>query len=537
MKVLILDSSIQEDHPVVQTLSSRGVAVLLTEIPAEAWKVLQLHGESVDLAVVHRENPTDENLGLEFIQQFKKDKDHQDLPFLITTDKWSDDECAKHQETTLGANAYLRSPYEPSQLVEMIEAVLGESLGESKNQEIETSKPQSVSQQPPSVEDLSKAVVKDLEPAQGFVLEDSSGLYIQSEINDNQNTGISLKIPEDYLEIETSGLPTAVEETSSPKDEIEISASSIEPIDVAPELPKESQKEDEIEKSEIEARMPPPPVMAIAPSSAPAPDLLQSSNEDSDIEAQEEMPYLFGDKDRGFTSFSQPLGDAVIPGGAAEAPDIETLKKYLLLREQDVGALSSQLKTAKEQLSDLELQLSESKSQTIEFQHIVNEQNKKISSFDKTQEAKEQRHQEELDEIKFKVKTKNDKIKVIESKLRDALEDIENLKERVRVDIRKIRVREKELENKLEIVKKDSEVLIAARENKIIELKRKLDLVEFNMDVLQDKYEYEKQVNAQYQEKLARAAQAMKVAGGMLEEEEEGSEEKKRAESSQQRVS
>jgi hypothetical protein len=94
---------------------------------------------------------------------------------------------------------------------------------------------------------------------------------------------------------------------------------------------------------------------------------------------------------------------------------------------------------------------------------------------------------------------------------------MERIKERVRVDIRKIRVREKELENRLEIMKKDSEVLMGARESKIVELKRKLDLLEFNMDLLQDQYAREKESSATLRERLAKAAQVVRVAGGLLD--------------------
>lgn len=121
----------------------------------------------------------------------------------------------------------------------------------------------------------------------------------------------------------------------------------------------------------------------------------------------------------------------------------------------------------------------------------------------------------------FKLKTKSDKAKVLERKVIETTEDIEKLKERVRIDIRKIRTREKELENRLEILKKDSEVLIDARDKKIIDLKKKLDLVEFNMDLLQDRFDKEKRFSAELKEKLKKASQAMKVAGGLLDEDAE----------------
>src|SRR4029077_11183068 len=122
----------------------------------------------------------------------------------------------------------------------------------------------------------------------------------------------------------------------------------------------------------------------------------------------------------------------------------------------------------------------------------------------------------EVNEVKFQLKTKTDKVRVMEAQVREATEEMEHLKNRVRSDIRKIRVREKDLENRLEIMKKDSEALIGARETKIIELKRKLDLLEFNMDLLQDQYNREKENSVHLRERLAKAAQVVRVAGGLL---------------------
>ena len=59
----------------------------------------------------------------------------------------------------------------------------------------------------------------------------------------------------------------------------------------------------------------------------------------------------------------------------------------------------------------------------------------------------------------------------------------ERLRERVRQDIRKIRAREKELENRIEMVKSETGAVLAARESMILELKRKLDTAEFNLDL------------------------------------------------------
>lgn len=238
----------------------------------------------------------------------------------------------------------------------------------------------------------------------------------------------------------------------------------------------------------------------------------------SDQQAESEMPYLFSKGAAPASlSFAQPQGDAIIPGGAANSPDIETMKKYLLLREQDVAALSVQLETAKDQIRSLEEQLRAEHGKGAELSHVVSEQEKKIHGFEHERSVAGESLESEMAELKFQVKVKTDKAKLMEAQVRDAQTEIDRLKDRVRQDIRKIRVREKELENRLEILKKDSEALIGARENKIVELKRKLDLLEFNMDLLQDQYNREKENSAKLRERLAKAAQVSRVFGGLLD--------------------
>jgi chromosome segregation ATPase len=220
--------------------------------------------------------------------------------------------------------------------------------------------------------------------------------------------------------------------------------------------------------------------------------------------------------------FAEPLGDAVIPGGAANAPDLETFKKYLMLREQDVAVLSNQLQAAYEQLEASEKILKEERVKFLELSFQSSEQQKKIDEFEKEKTAALDRMRAEIEELAFQLKAKTDKSRVLERQIRETIEEMEQLKTRVRTDIRKIRVREKELENRLEMNKKDSEALIAARETKIIELKRKLDLIEFNMDLLQDQYTREKGNSAKLRERLVKAAQVVRVAGGLLDSNKEG---------------
>lgn len=441
MKILLLNPHIDALHDIVQVLKNRGMAVLLPANAEEALQVLKLHAASVDLAIIHREGVKSGDPGVELLYKIKRDPAQADLPVLFTTDSWDADQCANHQQTAIGANAYLRWPFDGEELVKTIDAIFGQ---------------ESVA---PTVEPPSSAE---------FVLETPS---LSSGAQSSGSSSFQLEPPS--VEIE----------------ELKVEISNTNPeLEPAVEAPSE-------------------------PDSVPVP---------VDAEAAKEMPYLFSPPPTSSAyseaAFAQPVGDAVVPGGAVRSPDTETLKKYLLLREQDVAALSVQLRAAREELAALKEQHAAERAHAEELQFTVQDQKRKIEDFEREKVLALEGVQAEINELRFQNKAKSDKAKNLETQVREASDEIERLKERVRCDIRKIRVRERELENKLEIAKKDSEAILTARENKIIELKRKLDLLEFNMDLLQDRYSREKEASAKLREKLAKAAQVVRVAEGLLDE-------------------
>lgn len=459
MKFLVFGPSFDAERSVIQRLESMGAAVLVPQDGKEALAFLQLHNQSLDLAVICREGQGGRGEpGLEVVQAIKGNPLLEDLPFILTTSVWTDAECADHQNSPQGANAYLKEPLEEDRLIEVVQAILGEGEKPLTQDEIYLS-------------DYSGSV------GTGGAPEPSLSQYASPTID-----------PAEVLEIPELNLHSGNE----------LGNVSVEPI-----LSENSSfSEQEVESS--------------------AESLSGSSSEvRNDGEARQEMPYLYSDHPMKLAEFGRPTGDAVVPGGAVDSPDLETLKRYLSLREQDVGALSTQLRTAKDQVDSLEKVLIDERGRVVELEHVVDEQKKKLSDFEKEKSETVANLESEISELRFQMKSKADKARLLESRVLEASEEMERLKKRVRSDIRKIRVREKDLENRLDLLKKDSEVLIAARENRIIELKRKVDMLEFNMDLLQDQYAKEKQKATEMKEKLSRAAQAMRVAGGLLQEKDQ----------------
>src|SRR6476659_5618342 len=119
MKILLLNPHLDAEHNFVQGLRKQGFALLCPADTDEAWKMLQLHGSSVDLAVIHREGEKDgtaSDAGLALIALIKGDPTQRDLPIILSSQIWKNRDFAQHQQTPMGVNAYLEWPYSDAQL-------------------------------------------------------------------------------------------------------------------------------------------------------------------------------------------------------------------------------------------------------------------------------------------------------------------------------------------------------------------------------------------------------------------------------------
>ncbi len=560
--------------------------------------MLQLHRQAVEMAIIHREGVSSEPKGaaLQLISKIKADPSLSDLPVILTTSEWTEDQCAQHQKSSDGANAYIYEPLTEVNLLSAVEGILGRTFpvlpeGQQHDLALEVgalpaAPAESETQDSPFELSLislnddvgseeSRQILAEFNlelpsfPAEETASEVVPSLVPESPPGPPAETGISLEVgfPERPSEAASDSEDVAAPDFKEPgfipagqSGGIEIQLSSSEAIDehkgdesavvgssgsveLKPSLDLSlSASPPAFEDPPIPIEDPPafsaPSIefnseSLVADESLPAmtPDLPQYSPPEADaipesrsetdppsppdLQAEQEMPYLY--QRRVQPLIYGPLGDAVVPGGAAHAPDVETIKKYLLLREQDVAVLSAQLKESKHQAFALEKQLREERAKTAELFHTCQEQKKKIEDEDSRRASLIEKFEQESGELRFQLRTKVDQVKVVEAQVQQLGEEIAQLKERVRIDIRKIRVREKELENRLEMTRRDSEALLNSREAKMIELKRGLDLMEFNMDLLQNQYAKEKEVSAQLREKVGKLAQVVRIADGLLE--------------------
>ena len=107
---------------------------------------------------------------------------------------------------------------------------------------------------------------------------------------------------------------------------------------------------------------------------------------------------------------------------------------------------------------------------------------------------------------------------------------IDELESRLKFDLKKIRVRERELENRLELVRAEKNAVSKNKDEQILDLRRKMDVIQMEVDSYRQKcVELNKQIENS-QDSAKRTTRALRLAMANLELQEENKVQLKKAE-------
>ncbi len=155
----------------------------------------------------------------------------------------------------------------------------------------------------------------------------------------------------------------------------------------------------------------------------------------------------------------------------------------------------------------------------VETDKRIIELESKIAHYDAQKNIEFEALQSRIDDLKMILTEKNAEIRVKSAENQNLKQELEKVKGRVQSDLRRIRVREHELENQLEVLKADSSALIKKRDEHVRQLRGKLELVEFNFELVKDQLVQERDRNQKLKERLLEAVKAMRSAGSVLDPE------------------
>lgn len=131
------------------------------------------------------------------------------------------------------------------------------------------------------------------------------------------------------------------------------------------------------------------------------------------------------------------------------------------------------------------------------------------------------RHLEELEDFKNQTRLLQSKKGLYDEKIKKYQKDIQQYEKRVKVDVGRIRQRESELENQLELVRHDAQSQVQTRDEKILELKRKIDTLEFNMENMSIQEKKAREDKNLLEEKLLKVMKTLRGSLHVLEEDSE----------------
>ncbi len=126
---------------------------------------------------------------------------------------------------------------------------------------------------------------------------------------------------------------------------------------------------------------------------------------------------------------------------------------------------------------------------------------------------------EDISELKDRLRLEEERRLILEEKNRILREEVEKATHRTRIDVKKVQMRERDLEGKLELLKADAETQIRNRDLKILELKRKIDAMEFDMESIQTQEKRTVESRFELEDKLEKAIKTLRGAISVLEDE------------------
>jgi hypothetical protein len=408
VKILFVEQSEELQSKWIEPLRKKGWGVVRARSAEDASRMVDLHGDGLEAVVV----------GERFAPWAQK----QELPVVVLVSSWADSDVIKHQNSETPAVAYLSFQKGTEELYSLFEA--GATRHNLKSTGTD------------GVPVHTSFTSEELE------LEDYSDILSRPEPTSSGMMSFKLDSPNVVL-----GGADAKPEVEAFSFSEEDSAGNRTMILDATSLQMEVSGVKEIPDGETFGDL----------------DLLKLDEEIVDAPLERREHIRAPDP-----VYSAPISQfSVNPTPTGSISDLETLRSYLALREQDVAVLSGQMRSSQERLQQLEM---------------VSKQEQKIKSYDQEKQVELEVLELQIADLDQQLKERTEKTRTIETKLRLTVEEVNKVKDRVRVDIRRIRVREKELEGNLEILKKDSSALLQARDEKILELKRKIDLLEHGAD-------------------------------------------------------
>lgn len=196
----------------------------------------------------------------------------------------------------------------------------------------------------------------------------------------------------------------------------------------------------------------------------------------------------------------------------------EILKKYLTLKEAEVRDLREQQSYYEAQQQKLEAKIYQltARNQELTVEHDV----LKRHEMDRITELAhvKSRHKEELSALRAEFEDQIRKSGKAGQELESLASRKEEWKQKIREELKRIKLKERELENKYELLKRDTQALLDSKDQHVLELKRRSDALELEMETLEEKLRTTNTILADVDAKRDRLVETLKLVLSLLQD-------------------
>jgi hypothetical protein len=223
----------------------------------------------------------------------------------------------------------------------------------------------------------------------------------------------------------------------------------------------------------------------------------------------------------GSISFEDGLAAEAPVTAQPQAPSMSAKEEYESFRnydEDEMLRLQGTIRQLREEREELMGQINQLKSE----KQLLEQDNLGVKA--ELDEVKielgivKKRHHDEISDKEYHYKMNQDKKDLYENKAKSLQKDFDRLNQKVRIDFNQVKQREKELESKLELTVMDSESQVQTRDLKILELKRKIDSLEFNMENSSIREQKHREDKSKLEERLGKIMKTLRGSIQLIED-------------------
>jgi len=195
----------------------------------------------------------------------------------------------------------------------------------------------------------------------------------------------------------------------------------------------------------------------------------------------------------------------------------EILRRYLALKESEVRDLRDQHQQYHSFVSKLSSELEKA---NLRIRDLLTDMETLRSTEDAIRRelrSFKSQHDEEVLKLKSDYEERLKKGGQYESQVEDLIKKRDQWRERVKEELKRIKLKERELENRSELLKRDMQALLDSKDKHALELKRKNDALELEMESLEEKLLQSSRKIGSVESKKRRLIETMKLAQNLLE--------------------